>query len=585
TKTLRDTGLTETVFGAERKIWEVDVSMLFYDGQIDSDTFLVRVPAAAHKDDTFRVNYTIFSTEREEFAPTTVMLDHGTSVSFPFKGLDSVWVPFSKGEIVTFTMSLPPLRMVRGIYTWGWRVHPPRIQFLQPIFEVPETDNKYGRMARSLVPGPQLEPQGLSFAYRNMKLTLDGIGDAAPEKKMYKVAKAALSGASHRDVYRMLNEDGVSPRGTWDDWADLAKNQRQLPPEAMEMAGLSKGDFGPYRMVSAYVNNEMYGDGPAGPGIPGWNQGDTFTVKVINLDNHTHYFRNVDFGPRLNDDISDCCLAGRHSFEIMNFKPTYGAPKVAEAQWRAGWGFRPHFDVIQQADVFPRASDRSGAGYLPFTAGDGRTLHGFQYSNARIPGNSFPFEPPPFIVGTLSDAEFNFAVQGPLFKLKDLTVGRTTEGYGVAQMCGTSPEPFCPDISDLHPTNAKNFPPFAGFPTPTFVDGKPTFPHTTHTTLRFPPFLRNPNRGAPNAGDIIAPTPLWKPFFWINPMTGDLTDPSSPGGFWADKTYSHGAPIAGPGMLDAHIESPRGSAQVFYQFDDLFHDNAIFSPHPTFSTR
>jgi len=28
------------------------------------------------------------------------------------------------------------------------------------------------------------------------------------------------------------------------------------------------------------------------------------------------------------------------------------------------------------------------------------------------------------------------------------------------------------------------------------------------------------------------------------------------------------------------IEAPRASAQVFYQFDDLFHDNAIFSPHP-----
>ena len=29
------------------------------------------------------------------------------------------------------------------------------------------------------------------------------------------------------------------------------------------------------------------------------------------------------------------------------------------------------------------------------------------------------------------------------------------------------------------------------------------------------------------------------------------------------------------------MESPRAAAQLFYQFDDLFHDNAIFSPHPT----
>jgi len=40
-KTARDTGRTfESPFdGAERKIWEVDVNMLYYDGQIDADTF------------------------------------------------------------------------------------------------------------------------------------------------------------------------------------------------------------------------------------------------------------------------------------------------------------------------------------------------------------------------------------------------------------------------------------------------------------------------------------------------------------------------------------------------------------------
>ena len=48
-------------------------------------------------------------------------------------------------------------------------------------------------------------------------------------------------------------------------------------------------------------------------------------------------------------------------------------------------------------------------------------------------------------------------------------------------------------------------------------------------------------------------------------------------------TYSHGRPITAGASLSAMVESPRASAQVFYQFDDLFHDNAIFSPHPTFS--
>jgi hypothetical protein len=70
---------------------------------------------------------------------------------------------------------------------------------------------------------------------------------------------------------------------------------------------------------------------------------------------------------------------------------------------------------------------------------------------------------------------------------------------------------------------------------------------------------------------------------WINPNNGTLfIDPADPSqGFWADLTYAHGAPIAAGSSITANIESPRAAAQLFYQFDDLFHDNAIFSPHPT----
>ncbi|MFQ5715936.1 MAG: hypothetical protein ACE5GQ_02415 [Nitrospinales bacterium] len=556
TKRLRDTGLTEPGVGGTRKIWEVNVSMFFYDGQIDADTFLVRVPAEADPLDTFRVNYKIYSVVREEFSPTTVMAE-----AFPFKGLDSVWIPFGGGEVMEFTMKLPPLRMVRGVYTWGWRVHPPRIQFLQPIFELDPATLTPSYTAASTIPDleslPPLEPQGLSFAVRNRELSLEGIGAAAPEKKMWYVANEILNhSATASDVDEWLNEEGIHPtRGTWEQWADLAKNQRQLPLEAWDMMGRKKDDFGPYRFVSVYMNNEMYGEGPHGSHIKGWNQGDQFAVKVINLDNHSHYFRQVDFGTRLHDDIAKCCPAGSHSFEIMNFKPTYGAPKVAEMQWRAGWGFRPHHDAHPQPDVFPRASDQRKL--KPYTNGAGMPFAGYQYS-AGARGGDFSFNPPPFIVGTDT---------APLPKLDGgagLVIGQNTEGYGVAKMCAGDPRPgFCvASIKAFHPTGIVNFPPPPAGVTP--------------FALRFPPFLRNPGTG----GDIIPPTPVWKPFLWISPNTGTLVD--SDGSYWADKTYSHGTPITGGETLNANLEMPRASGQVFYQFDDLYHDNAIFSPHPTF---
>ncbi|MFQ5589479.1 MAG: hypothetical protein ACE5F7_11650, partial [Nitrospiria bacterium] len=260
TKLIRDTGLTAPgIDGVARKIWEVDVNMLWYDGQFDADTFLIRVPFAAHKNDTLRVNYKIYSLVREEFSPTTVMVDHRTSVSFPFKGFDSAWVPVHDGTVTEITIDHPPLRMLRGVYTWGWRQHPPRIHFLQPIFEIKNAHT--GEI--------ELEPQGKSFAMRNKTLSIDGIGAAAPEKKMYDVVQAVMDGASSDEVYAMLNEAETAPNGVWQEWADLAKNQRQLPPEAKKILadeGVPDGMFGPYDFVSVYANNEMYGDGPNGGG-------------------------------------------------------------------------------------------------------------------------------------------------------------------------------------------------------------------------------------------------------------------------------------------------------------------------------
>ncbi len=564
-KALIDTGLTETgIDGLPRKIWEANVNLLYYDGQIDSDTFLLRVPVTANEFDTVRIHYRVYSLVREDFAPTVVMQDKKLegSVQFPFKGFDAVWVALNGGKVTEMTVKMPPVRLLRGVYTWGWRIHPPRIQFLQPVYE--QVNAHTGNV--------ELEPEGQSYAFRNRELSIDGISDAAPEKKMFIVAQAALNGTDPATFNDWLTQDDQGPRGTWDQWSDLASNQRQLPPEVWDILaqeGIKQGKFGPYRFVSVYMNNEMYGAGPAGTEIEGWNQGDRFEVKLINLDNHTHYFRNVDFGPKLHDDIAkSSASSGSHSFEIMNFKPTYGAPKVAEAQWRAGWGFRPHFDVIQQQDVFPRASDQ--VLFKPFFDGHNKRRLGFQYSAFARQGD-FRFNPPTTIIGT--------AEKPSPFQLREadgspgLVVGQLTEGYGFAAMCSQDEFPFgtfcARDISAYNPDNVKNV--------DTDGDG-------VADVLWFPPFLRNPN---PNGGDIIPPTPAWKPFLFLNPNNGTLLiDPNDESkGYWVDLTYAHGTPIKAGASLNANIEAARGSAQVFYQFDDLFHDNDIFSPHPTFETQ
>ena len=64
----------------------------------------------------------------------------------------------------------------------------------------------------------------------------------------------------------------------------------------------------------------VLGEGPFLDEIKLWVQRESFRVKLVNLDKHTHYFRNVDFSARLHDDILRCCGGGQTSFEISPFE-------------------------------------------------------------------------------------------------------------------------------------------------------------------------------------------------------------------------------------------------------------------------
>jgi hypothetical protein len=243
--------------------------------------------------------------------------------------------------------------------------------------------------------------------------------------------------------------------------------------------------------------------------------------------------------------------------------------------------------------VFPKGSDR--VKLSPYTGGWGGTYFGYQYSEAAR-GGDFRFNPPPFIIGdNVFDPAWSPDVLRDSDGLPGLKIGRVTEGYGTGKMCPNDPFPgFCTtDIQAYNPVGAKNFPPPPLRGQPVFPVDEGKFPGDVYPNeaveLRFPPFLRNPEQGNAIAGDIIPPTGAWEAFLFYSPENGTIwIDPERPElGFWADETMAHGAPVWGANdplgrgnSLNATVELPRAAGQVFYQFDDLFHDNVIFSPHP-----
>ena len=532
-KRLTETGETvvSQVDGEEHKIWEVTINMFWHGQNFDSDTFLLRIPYEAHPYDEFQINWRIYSLIQEDLAPTTILNDGFGRI---FHGLDSTFTSMEVDSLNEITVKYPSLRHFRGLYNWGWGSHPPRVQFLQPVVEINENGD--------------LNPTGLSFATRNREdLTIENIGEAAPEKKVYRVAEAALNGATGAEIISMLTDPEITPQGTYREWVHLAADQRQLPPEVWQIMeredGLKRNDFGSYDIILAYVNNEIYGENPyaqfgaegKGGVIRDFEQGGTMRVKVINLDNHVHYYRNVDFGAQFTQDIKKTFGNGKFSFEKFNPKPTYGVPKIAEMQWRTGWGFVPHLNIAAQAGVFSRDIDWEKL--LPFTDQLGQQHWGYLFK--RVSGY-WRFNPPePIREGPgleagnpLRDADGQDGV----------LIGHDTEGFGVAKM----PK----DEITTHP-DQENF-----------------------ASLKYPGFLQNPTNG----GDLIPPTPRWGPFLALSPETGKLRGPN--GRYWVDYTYLHGRPVLNNRSIVAEIEAPRAGAQLFYQFDPLFHDNMIFSYHP-----
>jgi len=556
-KRLTDSG--ETIVspnGSVHKVWEVTVNMLWYDENFESDTFLLRVPLAASEFDFLRIHFRIYSLMREILTPSSRLNDYGFpgSLGLPFKDFDMIWRNVEKEGVTDALVQFPQLAFLRGVAVWGFHNPATRRSFLHPVFEIVNVHT--GQV--------ELDPEGQSLAFRNRGLDLAGIGDAAPEKKMYAVAEAVLAGASPVQVAAMLKDGAVAPAGRWQDWVSLARDPRQLPQEAWDLLaqeGIPQGTFGPYRFVTVFLNNRMYGDGPLGAVLDPFAQSDRFSVRVFNLDAHTHYFQAWDGGPRLFHGFRTCSSApgGDNSIEIQNRKPVYGVPKEAELQWRAGWGYRPHLDVLAQADTFPRPKDQL---FLkPFQDGEGALASGWQFA-PDLRGADFVFDPPQDEIGTASQP----SSQG--LKEADgspgLVIGTVTPGFGSAKMCTAAAHPlgdFCrDDLSPFHPLGLRNVD----------VNGD-----GINDVLWFPPHLRNPD---PAGGDLILSSPEWRPFLWISPENGTLfVDPADPAqGFWADRTFAHGAPVPAGGGLVAPIEAPRNAGRTFEFRDGLYEEVGSF---------
>lgn len=555
TKRLLDRGRTAVgIDGQSRRIWEVRVQLLIHADAIETDTAFLLIPADADFRDHLRVHYKIYSTVQEGFAPTTLLhdLDPLGYSRLPSKGYDAAWISVRENQITEITVNQGMLGNMRGVQVWGWRADPDRSTFLQPVWESNSPNPDGGKIR---------DARGALMMKQMASLSLDQIGNAAPEKKLLAVATAALNGATADDVHAALNQSWTAPAGIYSQWMASLKNRHQLPPEALQMLASEGIDpsqsgpqrLGPYDAVLVYAGHKLYVDAQQRdlnpddrvlPSRPLWNdaQGEQLRWKVINLDAVTHYLQSSDYGPALKQDLASCYNApwGGQSLEIFVDHPVQGAPKMAELQWRLGWSLRKRLGTVPQFDVFSQSADQSGL--TAFTDERRRSQWGWQYPREDR-GSDWRVSPPPLWLGGLHQTLQEDGVDGVL-------IGTGTSGFGSARMPSG-------DVSHYHPHGVVNF--------DSNGDG-------IDDALLFPDWLRNPSS---SGGDLIPASREWEPFLFVNPNNGTpYLDPNQPQlGLWVDQTFAFGQPIAAQSATIITVRRPRSQGQAVWHSDGMFRES------------
>jgi hypothetical protein len=308
----------------------VDVHQVWFDQRIESDTAffdLSQLYQTRSKswDGSWTVTYTVdvLNRGRDDFSPYVMYTDYiGQPGPKPGIGMDQTFFDMEDGTRTVFKIKMAPPEFLNLVYTWGWRMHPPRAQVTenagktisycktppctpaappvcpasyqgktlpeleQAVFCLPDNPNCTHVRCR---PGePETGADGKPAACVKQKLyAISQLGDLAPEKRMWHAVNDARKAAGLGDfktVEKLVREEAFPAYWNW-------LNRNQLPK------GVPKDPDSDVTLL--YVNNSTYGELTNGA----WGRWDAweqrpkkFKVTVYNGDNFVHAYTIADFG-------------------------------------------------------------------------------------------------------------------------------------------------------------------------------------------------------------------------------------------------------------------------------------------------
>ncbi len=271
----------------------VNIHLIYYRSHIEGDTALINTMPVM--DDTWTVTYTVDMLDKgaDDFSPSTMYFDDPNAFGGLASGVNSMkplimedltFFPQGEGTRNVYKIKMAPGRYFNGTYTWGWRVHPGRVQFM-------ENQNK-AAFGKNLLQWEQVAFGENPTSNREAQLAAIGkIGNLAPEKRMWNAFNALrdnniVRGPAAEALVKEIEE-------SFDDWDHRGRLPRGVKADPNADITLF------YANNTIYADVKGYTDPNAHMEYTQWttrSKGSNVKVKIINADYFDRGYMSVDFG-------------------------------------------------------------------------------------------------------------------------------------------------------------------------------------------------------------------------------------------------------------------------------------------------
>lgn len=272
----------------------VNVHQVWYDIRIESDTAFLDPSAVL--DVPWTITYTVDSLSRgeDDFSPFVAYTDDPAlthpNPPLPNIGMDQTFFPMEEGTRSVFKIKMSPGKYFNIVYTWGWRMHPPRVQVMENATKkISIADNLINLVdwERSVF---GTEPRATEH---NKLKAIARIGELSPAKRMWTALREAKE-STQQGNFRTVSEKVQEARDAFEDWRDRTSLPRGVsvdPDSDLTLLYINNTTYAQFADRTENIADSVRID------FSRWKiRPTTLKVTIHNGDHFDHGYQNMDFG-------------------------------------------------------------------------------------------------------------------------------------------------------------------------------------------------------------------------------------------------------------------------------------------------